>query len=111
MWGAIPGLALGMDEILSRYSDHYWQGRRWSWVDPLKDIQATTTAIQAGLKTPQQAAAELGCDLEDILDQLAAAKAMATEKGLGDLWSKPTGGQQTAPTETTQPDPAANAFA
>ncbi len=65
-----------------RYQAHAWQGRRWPWVDPLKDIQAAVAAIDAGLKSPQRVAAEMGVDVEEILDEIARFNEMAAEKGV-----------------------------
>ena len=69
-------------ETLERFSDHRWQGRRWTWVDPLKDIQATISAINAGLTSPQRVAAEMGVDVDEVLDQIAAYQQMLTEKNV-----------------------------
>jgi len=73
---------LGQSEAMQRYSAHHWQGRRWPWVDPLKDIQATRLAIAAGLRSPQQVAAEIGVDIEDVLDEIARFQQLAAEKGV-----------------------------
>ncbi|MDZ7804325.1 hypothetical protein [Thiohalophilus sp.] len=40
------------DMLLDRYSEHHFQGRRWSWVDPLKDVKAIVEALNAGLSIP-----------------------------------------------------------
>ena len=53
-----------------KFSAHTWQGRRWSWVDPLKDIQAAVMAIENGLASPQQIAAQTGRDVADIIDDI-----------------------------------------
>lgn len=58
---------------IARYEDlraHEWQGRRWQWVDPLKDITANVMAIQNHLASPQQIAAQSGRDLDDVLADL-----------------------------------------
>jgi lambda family phage portal protein len=68
------------EDVVMRAADHQWQGRRWSWVDPLKDIQATVAAINAGLTSPQRVAAEMGVDVEEVLAQIAAWQAMVAEK-------------------------------
>lgn len=52
-----------------RLLDHKFVGRRWQWVDPMKDVQATVTAIQNGLMTHSQAAAEFGTDTDDNIDE------------------------------------------
>ena len=51
-------------------------------VDPLKDIQASIQAINAGLKTNSEVIAEQGGDIEDVYDQLAYEQQLAKEKGL-----------------------------
>ena len=56
-----------------KFSPHLWQGRRWEWVDPLKDINADIMAINAGLKSPQSVASKLGLDYEDLLFEIKAA--------------------------------------
>ena len=84
------GVRLDPQEALVRYGEHKWQGRRWPWVDPQSDIEATRLAISSGLKSPQQAAAESGGDLEDLIDQLAAAQQLAEAKGVALNWLAPT---------------------
>lgn len=63
-----------------KYLPHVWQGRRWSWVDPLKDIEASIQAIDAGLASPYRIAAQQGLDVEDVLDDIARFQALAAEK-------------------------------
>lgn len=70
------------EDIIIRASDHRWQGRRWSWVDPLKDIAAVVASINAGLTSPQRVAAEMGLDMEDLLDEIAAWQKMVTDKNV-----------------------------
>ena len=81
---ALYGLmgAMDINLVLTRFTEHIWQGRRWAWVDPLKDINTAIAAMGAGLKSPQQVAAEQGADFEDTLDQIAEAQRMAKEKGV-----------------------------
>lgn len=57
-------------------SAHVWQGRRWQWVDPLKDIESARLAIKTGISSPQIIAAQSGVDVEDVLAQIAAYEAM-----------------------------------
>jgi lambda family phage portal protein len=83
-------------EKLQKFSAHVWQGRRWQWVDPLKDVEAAVTAINNGLTSPQQIAAQTGRDVEDVLDELARFQAMVKEKSVelirGALPKSGTGG-------------------
>lgn len=74
---------------LDKFLVHQWQGRRWQWVDPLKDIEASLAAIRGGLSTPQIVAAQMGLDIEDVIDSLAQANAMAKAAGLPEYTQQP----------------------
>jgi lambda family phage portal protein len=67
---------------LEKFLPHTWQGRRWQWVDPMKDIQAAVIAIENGLASPQQIAAQSGRDVVDIIDDIAKFRALLIEKGV-----------------------------
>jgi lambda family phage portal protein len=61
---AIPGI--------SGYSEYdallkaYWQGRRWDWMDPLKDTLSKIHQIEAGLTSRAQVIREQGGDPEKL---------------------------------------------
>lgn len=59
-----------------------WQGRRWQWVDPVKDIEASERAVALGVKTRRQIAAEQGLDFDEVIAQLAKEKAAMEALGL-----------------------------
>jgi capsid protein len=59
-----------------------WKPRRWSWVDPLKDLQANIQAVEAGLNSRRNIIAEYGGDVEDVFDNIAMDNTLADEKGL-----------------------------
>jgi lambda family phage portal protein len=65
-----------------KFAAHQWQGRRWQWVDPLKDIKASLEAIRAGLTSPYAVASQMGLDLDDVMADLARANAAALAAGL-----------------------------
>jgi capsid protein len=50
--------------------------------DPLKEGKAYIDQIKNNLRSPQEAIAERGRDLEEVLDELAEAKKMAESRGL-----------------------------
>lgn len=75
------GSALPLTKI-DKFRPHIFQGRRWEWVDPLKDIEADIAAINAGLKSPQSVAAKLGLDYEDLLIEIKAAQDMRKAMGV-----------------------------
>jgi lambda family phage portal protein len=66
----------------AKFAAHEWQGRRWQWVDPLKDIEASVLAIEHGLASPYTIAAQQGLDAEDVLTDIARFKAAAEAKGV-----------------------------
>jgi lambda family phage portal protein len=67
---------------LAKFREHVWQPRRWSWVDPLRDVEASVVAIQNGLESPQAIAAKAGRDIEDVVDDLAAFNKLLAAKGV-----------------------------
>lgn len=84
-----------------KFMAHEFQGRRWQWVDPLKDIQASVMAIQNGLASPYTIASQQGVDAEDVLDDIARFQAAAKARNVvmgGATPTKPT------PNETVTPN-------
>jgi lambda family phage portal protein len=59
-----------------------WKPRRWPWVDPLKDQQASILAVENGLDSRQNIIAQTGGDIEDVFDSISADKILAESKGL-----------------------------
>jgi lambda family phage portal protein len=49
----------------NNYVKHFWQGRRWPWVDPRADVEANILAAKAGFKPPSLIISEMGGDIED----------------------------------------------
>lgn len=89
------GVAVLPASKLSKYLDHQWQGRRWQWVDPKKDIEASIAAIENRLASPQMIAAQTGRDIEEVVDDIARFNELLAAKGV------------TAPVAKTQQKPAA----
>lgn len=83
-WIAMASMtgAVALSGGLDKYKAVYFQPRRWSWVDPLKDVNASIKAIRWGLKSRTAVIAEQGLDIEDTFAQLAAEADLAREKGL-----------------------------
>lgn len=70
-------------ERLEKFADAgSFVGRRWPWVDPLKDAQASKELIAAGLASRTEIAASQGRDFADIVDELSAERALLEEAGL-----------------------------
>jgi lambda family phage portal protein len=53
-----------------KFKPHQWQGRRWGWVDPESDLNASVLAINNGLKSRTQICAESGLDREVVWQEL-----------------------------------------
>lgn len=83
----------------------YWRGRRWKYVDHLKDIQAKLLELKAGLTTPQRIASEQGMDLEEIYEEIRIAMDMAKEKGIPiDFLAGPSKSATPRPDDESDPD-------
>lgn len=84
---------------IDKYRDVKWQARRWAWVDPLKEVNASIAAIDARLKSRTQIIAEGGEDVEDVFDEIAAEEQLAKDKKITlDVAAKP------APTPAKEDD-------
>lgn len=68
---------------LDKFLAHTWLGRRWAWVDPMKDIQANILAVNEGLKSRREVIAEQGRDIEEVWAQLQNERDMAESMDLG----------------------------
>ena len=56
--------------------------RRWPWVDPLKDSQASTLDVQNGFSTHQEILHQHGKDWRAVYKQIAAEREFADELGI-----------------------------
>jgi lambda family phage portal protein len=55
----------------SKFKGVPWIGRGWDWVDPLKDVQASSQEITAGLNSRTRLSAARGEEFEEIAEELA----------------------------------------
>lgn len=71
---------------LSRSYEEYlpatYQGRRWDWVDPLKDIQAKEKEISLGITTPSAVIREKGGDPQQVWEELKQDLETLNEMGI-----------------------------
>lgn len=67
---------------LDKFNQPVFIGRRWTWVDPLKDIMASALAIEYGLDTRTQQLAEAGKDIQEVNAELAQEQADAENAGI-----------------------------
>lgn len=77
----VKGKAL-KPERLPRYSAVMWQPRRWAWIDPKSDIDASVTAKNQMLMAPSQIIREQGRDPSDVWREIAADIREMEEAGI-----------------------------
>lgn len=65
-----------------KYQAVEWVAPGWSWIDPVKEVNADILAIQNGGKTLAQWCAERGYDWREQLEQMALEKKTAEDMGL-----------------------------
>jgi lambda family phage portal protein len=65
-----------------KYLKHAWIPPGWSWIDPLKEVNANSKALATGQDTLARLCAERGEDWRDVLKQRAAEMKLAKELGL-----------------------------
>jgi len=56
-----------------------WIRPAWGWVDPVKEIESSTMAVEGNLSTPQAEAARSGMDLEEVYEARADAWVLARD--------------------------------
>jgi len=91
----------GWEADPARYYRAYWQPSGHRLLDPLRETKAHTEQMTTLTRSPQEICAERGRDLDDVLEEIRQAKALAEEKGL-DLFAA-LGGAST----TVKNNPAA----
>jgi len=68
---------------LAKFSLHQFRPRRWTWVDPVKDVEADVIAINNRLKTRGQVIEENSeQDFQDIIEQTANEEQIAEQLGV-----------------------------
>jgi len=80
-----------------------WQPRGWTWVDPVKDVQASIQAIGASLNTLQQSCAERGLDWRAVMRQRKREIDFAQRLGLEVNLSTPGEAPASAPQDEGDP--------
>ncbi len=56
---------------MDKFAQPHWLARRWSWVDPSKDIVMAKEAIRLGLRSRSAIIRELGADPEEVWQEIA----------------------------------------
>ena len=69
-------------EKMGKFNVPEFQGRRWAWVDPKKDMDASILAIRSGQKSLRSIIAEQGGDIYDVLRSIKADNDLAASLGV-----------------------------
>jgi len=64
------------------YMQASYQGRRWAWVDPLKDAQHAQLLLQLGLANRSEIIRDMGKDPQDVWDGLAQENELLESMGI-----------------------------
>ena len=88
---------------LDKFMAHQWQGRRWQWVDPLKDIQYARLAVKSGVSSPQMIAAQNGVDIEDVMKDIKRFEDMVASNSISMINYEESGQQNNLQTEPAPP--------
>lgn len=81
-WQLVSG-ALGLPfEKMWKFNVPEFQGRRWAWVDPKKDMEASILAIRSGQTSLRKVISENGGDIYDVLRSIKADNDLAASLGV-----------------------------
>lgn len=75
-------VALPIAKLQKFLDGQTWQGRRWAWVDPMKDIQAAVIALEKRLASRTGILSDNGEDFEKLLDEIEEEERLAAKKGV-----------------------------
>lgn len=77
-----PDFARYKQADYKRLSYVKWQPRGWQWVDPQKEANGNMLAVQMGVKSLTDIAAEQGRDYEEVIEQIKQDMDYAASKGV-----------------------------
>jgi len=76
-----------------KYKNPKWMGRRWAWVDPLKETKANKEAVEAGFKSRRGVCQEEGRNIEDVFDEIKQEQDLAKKMGINIGFNENKNGQ------------------
>jgi lambda family phage portal protein len=90
-----------------KFNKPLFKSRRWAWVDPQKEIEASIQAVQNGFGSRRQIIGELGGDISQVFADIAADNQLAEKHKLKfPDGNKPT--SQAEPALEAEEDPSEN---
>ncbi|MHB1051338.1 MAG: phage portal protein [Bacteroidota bacterium] len=81
-FGILSGAIVLPFSKFEKFNKPVFIGRRWGWVDPLKDAMADALAVEYGFDTRTQILAEKGKDIQEVNAELAKEQADVAELGI-----------------------------
>ncbi len=85
-WLEAALLSNALDPLAVRNFDRYlavkWGGKRWTWIDPLKEAQGNAASLPFYGKTVTEIAEERGRTVIDIAQEIQAERAVFTQYGI-----------------------------
>lgn len=81
-FGTLTGELMLPFAKLDKFMQHKFQGRRWNWVDPVKEVSAKVNAINNNLTTLSRELADQGLDFDEVIEQRAYELARLKEAGI-----------------------------
>ncbi len=78
-----------------RYREASYQGRRWAWVDPVKDAKANQMLINERLTTRSNVIRDMGLDPKEVWEKLAEEEQLLEELGIPAVSKEVTDESQT----------------
>lgn len=69
-------------EKMWKFNVPEFQGRRWAWVDPKKDMEAAILSVRSGMSSLRAEIAKNGGDIYDVFRSQQADKDLAAQMGI-----------------------------
>lgn len=76
---------------VEKFAQPTWAGRRWSWVDPTKEVSAKIDELNAGITSLTRVAQSMGMDRDELLDEIKEDQEAVESRGivLPGIWQEP----------------------
>ena len=69
-------------ERIEKYKEISWTARRWSWVDPVKDINSASIAVKNGFRSRSDVIREIGRDPDEVWNEVEEENKTLKSKGI-----------------------------
>lgn len=97
------GLPWGPERI-DKLREVHFQGKRWQWVDPQKEVSANLAAIAGKVKSRTAVVAETGGDFEDVVNELQMENEMLSEADMDPSTEEPKKPAEEKPEKPEKPE-------